>query len=467
MKTIKIALLIICSFSIVLTSSAQQTFKFDKIRVAGPASVELRQGDTPGVTFEDGATNIDVNSIVTTTEDGWLIINGPAKGIIVTANKIEKIDISGPGKLESQETFKTGDMQLAVTGSGKIEMNLQATNVKVNISGAGKIELKGDAEDLYVDISGAGKVDAENLKVKTCTATISGSGKCLVDVSEELTSNITGSGSIYYVNKPVKLNSNITGSGRIADANSTDQDTTRIILGKKKVLIVDGKGSDIRIGFKDTVLTCENKVKSHWAGFEMGVNLLMDDNFSNTAPDGYKFLDQRAEKSIALNFNIADYELNLYRKNIMLVTGIGFSVNNYRFNSDSYLAPDSGKVVAIGGPSFTLSKNKLVTGYITVPLLLELNTSEKADKTFHFAAGVIGGYRIHSHLKLVEDSGSNEVKNKIYDDFNLNPFRVDATIRLGFRNFTVFGSYGLTNFFKSNNDPELHALTVGVRLAGW
>lgn len=128
----------------------------------------------------------------------------------------------------------------------------------------------------------------------------------------------------------------------------------------------------------------------------MGVNLLMDDNFSNTAPEGYEFLDQRPEKSIALNFNVADYELDLYRKNIMLVTGIGFSIQNYRFNSDAYLAPDSSNVTSIGDPSFTLSKNKLVTGYINVPLLLEFNTSENPKKTFHFAFGVIGGVRVHS-----------------------------------------------------------------------
>lgn len=467
MKTIKTALLITCAIGFTLISNAQQTFKFDKIRVAGPASVELRQGDVPGVSFEDNDANGNINNIASTTEDGWLIINGVNDDVIVTANTLVKIDISGPGSLETQETFKAGEIELAVTGSGKIEMDLQAVKVKAIISGAGKIELMGSADDLSVDISGVGKVDAEDMKVKTCNATISGSGKCLVDVTDELSSNITGSGSVYYVTKPAVLNTNITGAGKIADVNTTEQDTTRIIFGKKKVLIVDGKGSDVRIGFKDTVLTCEEKVKSHWAGFEMGVNLLMNDDFSNSAPAGYEFLDQRAEKSIALNFNLADFELKLYRKYIMLVTGVGFGISNYRFKSDAYLAPDSGNVVAFGDPSFTLSKNKLVTSHVIVPLLLEFNTSENADKTFHLAAGVLGGYRIHSHLKLVYDSGSNEVKNKIYDDFNINPFRLDATVRLGYRNFTIFGSYGLTDFFKSGKDPELHALTVGVKLVGW
>jgi len=151
----------------------------------------------------------------------------------------------------------------------------------------------------------------------------------------------------------------------------------------------------------------------------------------------------------------------------MLVTGLGFTLNNWRFTSDSYLAPDTSEVVAIGDPSFTLSKNKLVTNYINVPLLLEFNTSQNKKKTFHFATGVIGGARIQSRLKLVEDSGDSEIKHKIYDDFNTNPWKVDATVRLGYRNFTVFCNYGLTPFFKADKDPELHAMTVGVRLIGW
>jgi len=467
MKTITITSSIIASLLITSISFAQSELKFDKIRITGPASVELRQGDAPGVVIEDLGTSQNISNYVSTTEDGWLVITGASDDILVTAGTLTRIDISGAGKLETEGTFKASEMDLRVTGAGMIEMDLVATNVNCVISGSGKIELEGSAEEMKVDISGAGKIDAENFKVKTCTANISGSGKCLVDVTDELTSNISGSGSVYYITKPTILNNNVSGVGRVGDAGTAVNDTTRIMFGKTKILIVDGDGTSVKLGFKDTTCCDPKKVKSHWAGFEMGVNLLMDDNFSNTSPEGYAFLDQRPEKSIALNFNVADYEVDLYRKNIMLVTGIGFSIQNYRFNSDAYLAPDSSNVTSIGDPSFTLSKNKLVTGYINVPLLLEFNTSENPKKSFHFAAGVIGGVRVHSHLKLIEDSGENEVKHKIFDDFNVNPWRVDATVRLGYRNFTVFGSYGLTTFFKDNKDPELHALTMGVRLVAW
>ncbi|HMT29130.1 MAG TPA: head GIN domain-containing protein, partial [Bacteroidia bacterium] len=255
MKTIKLAGSLMAAFLFATSSFAQTGLTFDKIRVSGPASVELRQGEVAGISIEGDNTTQNLRTISNTTEDGWLVISGSADDIVVTANKLTKIDISGSGKLESEGVFNTDEVELKVTGAGKMDLNLVAQKVKCVISGAGKIELEGSANAMQVDISGAGKIDAENFKVKTCTANISGSGKCLVDVSDELTSNISGSGSVYYITKPANLNNNVSGAGRVADANVEVKDTTRISLGSKKILIIDGDGSSVRIGFKDSVKT--------------------------------------------------------------------------------------------------------------------------------------------------------------------------------------------------------------------
>ncbi len=446
--------------------NAQELKSFDKIRVASNASVNLIQGQSATIVMEDESTK-DASGYYRIDEHGWLIISGnPDDEINVTVQRLEKIEISGTGRLETEGVFNSDSIELNIVGVGKLEMFLQAKTVKTNISGAGKIELEGSAEEMIIEISGSGKINAENMKVQRCTANISGSGKCLVNVSDELNTNISGSGSIYYATPPAKLNSNVTGAGKVGDINTAGSDTTRITMGNKKIWIIDEEGKDIRFSFKDG-FGSSDKLKSHWPGFEMGICMLMDKDFTTSPPKGYEFLKPRIEKSIAVNFNIADLEVDLLRKNIMLVTGIGFSIHNYRFDSDAYLAPDTNIVTAIGDPSFSLSKNKLVNGFINVPVLLEFNTSQDPHKTFHFAFGVINGVRVTSRVKLVEDSGDNEVKSKIYDDFNTNPFRVDATVRLGYRNLTIFGSYGMLNFFRSDKDPELHAFITGIRFIGW
>jgi hypothetical protein len=123
--------------------------------------------------------------------------------------------------------------------------------------------------------------------------------------------------------------------------------------------------------------------------------------------------------------------------------------------------------MSIIDPIASVKKNKLVASYLTVPLLIEFNTSQNPKKTVHLAIGVIGGLRLGSHVKLVKEVEGKETKTKLRNDFNLNPWRYDATVRLGFRNYTLFGSYGLPNLFKDNKGPELSPFTVGLRVVGW
>ena len=463
LKTILAGIMILAFGS----ARAQQELQFDKIRMAGTGSVELSMSEKHSVRLESSSSS-NPPSVFSVQEGGWLVVSGRAgDDIKITAPQIKQIDITGAGKLETSDSLVTDDIRLVVSGVGKMELDLHAKKISTVISGSGKIELEGSADELLIDISGAGKVDAEKLTVKTCTANISGSGKCLVDVTDVLTANISGSGSIYHVRQPAVVNRNVSGSGKIGDANASVQDTTRIMFGKKKVLIVGDKGESARQSFKDMIEAGPEKVKSHWAGFEMGVNMLMNEDQKFDSPDGYGYLDLKTQKSIALNFNLYDLEMQLLRRNIMLITGVGFTVNNYRFDSGIYLQPAADTVIGITDPTVNIKKNKLVATYLTVPLLLEFNTSSNPDKTFHLAMGVIGGLRLGSHLKLVKEVNGDESKVKYRDDFNLNPWRYDATVRLGYRNFTVFGSYNLAGLFKDNKGPELNTFTAGIRLAGW
>jgi hypothetical protein len=467
MKPIKSLILLATLAYSLGTVNAQSNLSFNKIRLSGGATVELKQGNSNSISFADSSRQ-GIEKVYTTTSNGWINISGkPGDEILVSATLISQIDISGVGKIESDELFKTNNLELNVSGTGKIELNVEAEKINCAISGSGKIELNGTADALDVQISGSGKVDAENLKAKTVIVNISGSGKALVNPIEVLNSNISGSGSVYYVSEPPAITETISGSGKVKDADVIVTDTTRITLGKKKLLFVDDEGKSVRLEFKDAVESYKSKLKSHWAGFELGINMLVDDQLNTKPLPGYEFLDQRWEKSIAVNFNLYDYEINLYRKNIMLVTGIGFTINNYRFTSQSYLVAGADSVIAYTDPSVDVQKNKLVANYLTVPLLIEFNTSQNPKKTAHIAFGIIGGVKIASHGKIITEKNGNEVKTKFYDQYNLNPWRYDATVRLGYRGFTVFGSYDMASVFKKNKGPEVSPMTVGLRLVGW
>lgn len=457
----------LCSLALTVITTgaiAQSETTFDKIRFNGTGAVELIQGENHSITSASGEKvpfTIDKNGMLEIEGNEW-------NRVTVTAPSITMIDLAGTGKLSTEGPFKVNDIELKVSGIGKIEMALEADKINATISGSGKLNLSGTANGLQIDITGAGRIDAESLKVKKCTANISGSGKCLLDVTEELNVNISGSGSVYYVKQPPVLNRNVTGMGKIGDASATYSDTTKVTFGKKKLWIIDDVEKSALQIFKDSVPSKPALVKSHWAGVELGINMLVDDEFYVTPPQGYKYLDLKTEKSIAVNLNFFDLQKKLYRRHIMLVTGFGATINNYRFKSQNYLDPGADSVSAAAIPvGVSIKKNKLVAGYITVPLLLEFNTSENPKKTVHLALGIIGGLRIGSYVKLVKEEGDKETKVRYINDYNLNPWRYDATLRLGFSNYTLFGSYNLAGLFKDDKGPGLHAFTAGVRVVGW
>ena len=96
-----------------------------------------------------------------------------------------------------------------------------------------------------------------------------------------------------------------------------------------------------------------------------------------------------------------------------------------------------------------------------------MNKRENYRKAFHISTGVLLAYKIGSHTKKVFSVDGNKKKEKEFDDFNIDPLRYDATVRVGYRNFTVFANYALSDLFKNNRGPELHPWAFGVSLTAW
>lgn len=172
-------------------------------------------------------------------------------------------------------------------------------------------------------------------------------------------------------------------------------------------------------------------------------------------------------KSFYWNINFMDHKFNLYKHHVGLTTGFGVNFtqigikNNYILfektsTSDSlFYAVDSVN---------QYSKNKLRATYLQIPLLLEFNTNENEDKSFYFALGVIGGVRVGSAIiqKIERDNYDNKQKTK--GTYALNPFKADATVRLGYGNWGAFANYALMPLFDTERTSEVYPLTFGLTM---
>lgn len=240
------------------------------------------------------------------------------------------------------------------------------------------------------------------------------------------------------------------------------KDTTRVNLGKIEVLIVElGDKSDDTV-FIDPKAHRDNE--AHWAGIDFGFTVLMNQAGGTSFP-GESYLKNDVARSQVWNFNILEHKFKIVKEYVGITTGLGFSLNQVSFDNNFVLGASGDSTFAIQDTLIGYDKNKLRATYLTVPLLLEFNTNKDNNKGFYLAAGVVGGLRIASRYKTVHKEGGDKVKSVQKGDYNLNPFKLDATVRLGYGSFGAFASYNMLPLFeKGATVNTAYPLTAGLTL---
>lgn len=148
-----------------------------------------------------------------------------------------------------------------------------------------------------------------------------------------------------------------------------------------------------------------------WAGVGIHYNGLVTNLGNFSLPDDAKYLSQ-SSKSIGVTINPIDFIL-LGNRKIHLMTGLGFELNNFRFDQDIALKYEKGVTV----PDYQyieqgikLSKSKLFTAYMNIPLLVEFQTGR--NHNFFINAGLVGGLRIGAHTKIKATARWSEARRR-------------------------------------------------------
>jgi hypothetical protein len=235
----------------------------------------------------------------------------------------------------------------------------------------------------------------------------------------------------------------------------------------------------------------KGKYNGHWAGVELGINGYVNDKFNMNFNPQYPYMNMNTSRSMVVNLNPFEFNVNLYKKKIGFTSGLGFQLSNYYFTDNYVMIPDSSTLVAFkvkdaNNNYVSLKQNKMFVSYLNIPLLFEFQTNAKRKlNSFHFSLGVIGGVRICSYTKqiysstnvtnyLVDQSGnrvaSYYVDNNVvrsYGAYHLSPFKLDASFRIGWSFLNLFATYSLTPMFQNNQGPKLYPWAVGITLLGW
>ncbi len=197
---------------------------YDGLKVKTHARVYLTQDAISSVAIE-AEPNILEHITVTVNSVGDLIIDQDrcfwehdTIRVYLHTPVMNSIEVSGNTIITSDGIFTGPDMSYKISGSGKIQMNIDAQTLSANISGSGTLLLDGQTVGELYEVTGSGDIQSFGLVADQCDIRISGSGNAEVSVNDELTVKITGSGDVWYKGHPT-INSLITGSGRLHDAN--------------------------------------------------------------------------------------------------------------------------------------------------------------------------------------------------------------------------------------------------------
>lgn len=203
-----------------VTRQTRQVERFTGIALELPAQLELRMGNTEGITIE---TDDNLQRLIETEVDDGVLRIRPTKRnmnlrarsmkIVVNARQIERLSLGGSGTIDA-EALRAPSLRFNLGGSGKIRVaSLDAERVSISVGGSGDFRANGGkARDVSVSIGGSGNVDLGKVAADTASISVAGSGDVTVWARNELSMSIAGSGDVNYYGDP-QLRRSVAGSG--------------------------------------------------------------------------------------------------------------------------------------------------------------------------------------------------------------------------------------------------------------
>jgi hypothetical protein len=237
MKT-KIFTLVLCLLGQLgvaqITKKILELPEFKAIYVNSNYTVYLKQTNKQEVTVEALTDIFTVSDIK--VDNGILMVNierkpdspnkslwakiddikvNPTMKLYVSMKNISDLQVNGGGKIISENSLSTGNINLAVNGNGSMDLDLKGDIVKADVTGSGNIALRGYATTLEALISGSGTINGFNCPMETAKVNVSGSGVCELNVSTTIEAIVAGSGQVKHKGNTKTAQKKIYGSGSV------------------------------------------------------------------------------------------------------------------------------------------------------------------------------------------------------------------------------------------------------------
>ena len=192
---------------------------FTFIETGGSVKLILKQGpeglriEADDNIMEKIRTRVRGNTL-TIDMDGNFCNTGPIV-VYVSSRSYEGVEASGAVEIVSDGLLQVKDFQLDLSGSSKVDLNLNAANVLTRSSGSSEISMKGQASTHEVDLSGSSSIDALDFIVGKYRIESSGASESRINVLNELSVQSSGSSDVEYRGNPSKIDNDDSGASSL------------------------------------------------------------------------------------------------------------------------------------------------------------------------------------------------------------------------------------------------------------
>lgn len=154
--------------------------------------------------------------------------------------------------------------------------------------------------------------------------------------------------------------------------------------------------------------------------------------------------------------------------------GVGVGTSNIYFKNMEVDVTGTSNILSFRNTDSTdnFKKYKLATAYLEAPIELRYTAKpENPMKGLKAAIGVKVGTLLNAHTKgknLRSKTGTalGDYTIKENSKAYFNTTRLAATARVGYGNFTLFGSYNFSPIFKDGVAADIKLLQIGLTLSG-
>ncbi|MFC2114626.1 GIN domain-containing protein [Bacteroidota bacterium] len=446
---------------------------FNSVTISGTMlTVHLLQGNKVGYSVKNSGVITDNISI---KQDGRkLIIEGKSQenlDLMLYVANLTGIVANDLVIVKTENRLTTDSLKIMCDGTPSLNLELDVKTIYTHINGASTVDLSGVADSHYIQVDGTAKINSKELMTKKVVLNIGGVSDVVISATEEITGEISGAAQLSFYGDPKVDDIRVTGTavfrgkGETANNNDNIKETVNFKIGGYNFDITEDEGvagkNKEQKNHKEKEEEFEYK---SWAGIGFGINGYLNPMNSTEVPLNYNFLDLNYGIPVGVELNLFEKDIPIIDEYVQIVTGLGFDFTNYRFSNNTRLLYNPDSIAGIIDSQLQYSKTKLRVTYLTLPVLLELNTNKNPKKALHISAGILIGYNLNTKSKIVYVQDGNKKKVKTKEDYHINPLRYGLTGRIGIgENVALYANYAFSPLFLEGEGPELNPFTVGLQ----